>query len=63
MTIGPYEVIHHTDTVSEYSFVVFWTKNGKLERAAHLGKRGGFKSMQAAVEAATNAAKYGTQNV
>ncbi len=61
MTIGPFTVLHHTETTSAFSYVVFITRT--MERAANLGKRGGFKTWAAAVEAATNQAKYGTQNV
>jgi hypothetical protein len=58
-----YEVIHHTETVKPESWVVFVKRDGKLERAAHLGKRGGFKTSEEAERAAFNANKYGTQNV
>lgn len=58
-----FEVIHHTETVKLEKWVVFVRKNGRLERAAHLGKRGGFKTQDEANRAAFNANKYGTQNV
>ena len=58
-----YEVIHHTETVKPETWVVFVRKNGRLERAAHLGKRGGFKTRAEAERAALNAEKYGSQNV
>ena len=61
MTVGPFTVLHHTETTSEFSYVVFVTRT--MERAASLGKRGAFKTWAAAVEAATNQAKYGTQSV
>lgn len=63
MTISPYEVIHHTDTVKPEAWVVFVRKNGRLERAAHIGKRGGFRTEREAVDAATKLAKFGTLNV
>ena len=50
-----YQVIHHTETTSQNSWVVFVQKNGRLERAAHLGKRGGFKTQAEAELAAFNA--------
>lgn len=58
-----YEVIHHTETAKPESWVVFIRKNGRLERAAHLGKRGGFKTRGEAERAAFNAERYGAQNV
>mgnify|MGYP003441632709 FL=1 len=58
-----YEVIHHTDTVKPEAWVVFVRKNGKLERAVHLGKRGGFKTRVEADTAAFSAEHYGTQAV
>lgn len=58
-----YEVIHHTETVKPETWIVFVRKNGRLERAAHLGKRGGFKTREEAERAALNAEKYGSQNV
>jgi hypothetical protein len=58
-----FEVIHHTETVKPEAWIVFVRKNGKLERAAHLGKRGGFKTKAEAETAAFNAERYGTQNV
>jgi hypothetical protein len=61
MTIGPFTVLHHTETTSAFSYVVFVTRT--MQRAANIGKRGGFKTWEAAVEAATKQAKYGTQNV
>lgn len=61
MQIGPFTVLHHTETTSAYSYVVFITRT--MERAANLGKRGGFKTLDAAVEAANKQAKYGSQNV
>lgn len=61
MQIGPFTVYHHTETTSAFSYVVFVTRT--MERAVHLGKRGGFKTWEAAVEAAAKQAKYGTQNV
>lgn len=61
MQIGPFTVLHHSETTSAFSFVVFVTRT--MERAISLGRRGGFKTWDAAVEAATKQAKYGTQNV
>ena len=58
-----FKVIHHTETVKPEKWVVFVHKNGRFERAAHLGKRGGFKTQAEADRAAFNANKYGTQNV
>ncbi len=63
MTIGPFEIIEHTETVKPERFIVFVRKNGRLERAAHIGKRGGFRTRIEAIEAATKQAKYGTTNV
>ena len=63
MQIGQYEVIHHTDTVKPEAFVVFVRKGGKLERAVNVGKRGGFKTMQEAIDAATKLARFGTTKV
>ena len=57
MKIGPYQVIEHSETVKLERFVVFMKKDGKLERALHLGKRGGFRTWEAAVAAATKQAK------
>jgi hypothetical protein len=63
MTIGQFEVIEHTETVKAERFVVFVRKNNRLERAPHLGKRGGFKTWRAAVDAATHCHRFGTANV
>jgi len=63
MKIGDYEVIHHTETVKPESYIVFVRKNGKLERAVNVGKRGGFKTMQEAVDAATKLHRFGTIKV
>lgn len=63
MKIGNYEVIHHTDTVKPEAFVVFVNKNGKLERVLRVGKRGGFRTKQEAVDAATKLNRFGTTNV
>jgi hypothetical protein len=60
--IGPYTVIEHTETVKPERFVVFWERNGKTERAEHLGKRGGFRTWEAAVEAATKQHRFGDAN-
>lgn len=60
---GAYEVIEHTETVAPERFVVFVNKNGRLERARHLGKRGGFKTHHEAVKAASDTSRYGTTNV
>lgn len=62
-TFGAYEVIEHTDTVKPDRFVVFVRKNNRLERAAHLGKRGGFKTLEDAIAAASNSHRFGTVNV
>jgi hypothetical protein len=43
--------------------IVFWTRDGKTERAAHLGKRGTFKTFEEAKRAVHNATHYGTQSV
>jgi hypothetical protein len=48
MKIGEYEVLEHTETVKPERFVVF--RGGK--RAFWLGKRGGFLTWDAAVDAA-----------
>lgn len=61
MQIGPFTVLHHTETTGSFNYVVFVTST--MQRAANLGKRGGFKTWEAAVDAATKQAKYGTQNV
>ena len=58
-----YEVIHHTETTAALTWVVFVNRNGKLERATHLGRRGAFATKEAAERAAFNETKYGTQNV
>jgi len=63
MTVGQFEVIEHTETVKAERFVVFIRKNNRLERATHLGKRGGFKTWDAAVDAATRQHRFGTTNV
>ena len=62
MKIGQYEVIEHTETVSPFRFVVFTNKGGKLERA-NVGKRGGFRTWDEAVDAVTKLSKFGTVNV
>jgi hypothetical protein len=61
--IGPYEIVHHTETARPESFVVFWRRNGRVERATHLGKKGGFRTHQEAVEAVTKLVRYGTTHV
>ena len=58
-----YQIIQHTETTKPETWVVFWLKDGKLQRATHLGKRGGFRTKEAAERAVLNATKYGTQNV
>lgn len=58
-----YQIVHHTETVKPETWVVFWMRNGRLERAFHLGKRGGFRTKDEAERAVLNATKYGTQNV
>jgi hypothetical protein len=61
--IGPYQIIEHTETVKPERFVVFWKVNGRVERAGHFGKRGGFRTMTEAVDAVEKTVKYGTTNV
>jgi hypothetical protein len=58
-----YEVIQNTDIATAGPWLVFVKKNGRLERAKHLGKRGSFQSREDAERAALNANKYGSQNV
>ena len=58
-----FEIIHHTDTVKAEAYVVFWSKDGMLERAAHLGKRGGFKTKAEAEDAVEKVTRFGTVNV
>ena len=58
-----YQIVHHTETVKPETWVVLWMRNGRLERALHLGKRGGFRTKDEAERAVLNATKYGTQNV
>ena len=58
-----YEVIQNTDIATAGPWLVYVTKNGRLERANHLGKRGSFTSREEAERAAFNANKYGSQNV
>lgn len=61
MNIGPFTILHHSETTSPFCYVVFVTRT--MERASHLGRRGGFRTWDAAVEAATKQTKYGTQNI
>ena len=58
-----YEVIQNTDIANVGPWIVYVKKNGRLERAKHLGKRGGFNTQEDAERAAFNANKYGAQNV
>ncbi len=58
-----YEVVQNTDSATAGAWLVYVKKNGRLERAMHLGKRGSFDSREAAEIAAYNANKYGSQNV
>jgi len=62
MQIGPYEVMEHTETVHPLRFVVFWKRGNRLEPATHLGKRGRFRTWEAAVEAATKQHRFGDAN-
>ena len=55
--------ILNNESAAELAYIVFWTRNGKTERARHLGKRGTFKTYQEAEQAVHNAANYGTQKV
>jgi hypothetical protein len=43
--------------------IVFLTRNGKTERAAHIGKRGTFKTFEEAKRAVENVTRFGTVNV
>lgn len=58
-----YEVIQNTDIATAGPWMVFVRKNGRLERAKHLGKRGSFQTREEAETAALNANRYGSQNV
>jgi hypothetical protein len=51
---GQFEIIEHTETVRPERFVVFRKLNGRTERALHLGRRGGFRTMAEATEAIAN---------
>lgn len=55
--------VYNNESAKGLPYIVFWTRNGKTERAAHLGKRGTFKTLAEAQAAVHNASKYGTQNV
>ena len=55
--------IFSNENARELPVIVFWTRDGKTERAAHLGKRGCFKTFDEAKRAVHNATHYGTQNV
>ena len=63
MSIGPYEIIHHTETVKPETWVVFIKRDGRLERAVHFGKRGGFKTKEEAIDAVTKTVRFGTIDV
>ena len=58
-----YEVVDFAEAMAPYRWMVMVKKNGRLERAKHLGKRGSFKTREEAETAAYNANRYGTQNV
>lgn len=55
--------IYNNESAKGLPYIVFWTRNGKTERAAHLGNRGTFKTLAEAKTAVHNALHYGTQNV
>lgn len=56
--------IYNNESAKGLPYIVFWTRpDGCTERAAHLGKRGTFKTLDEAKTAVTNAVRYGTQNV
>jgi len=55
--------VYSNESAKGLPYIVFWTVNGKTERAAHLGKRGEFKTLVDAQQAVHNATHYGTQNV
>jgi hypothetical protein len=46
-----------------YPFIVFVKRNGREERATHLGNKARFKSLYEAQDAIYNAEQYGTQKV
>jgi hypothetical protein len=55
--------IFNNESAKGLPYIVFWTRNGQTERAAHLGKRGEFKTLEEAQRAVENATRYGTQKV
>lgn len=55
--------IMNSESARDLPIIVFWTVNGKTERAKHLGTKGQFKTTAEAKTAVFNAEKYGSQNV
>ncbi len=55
--------IYNNESAAGLPYIVFLTRNGKTERATHLGKRGTFKTLEEAKQAVHNATHYGTQDV
>lgn len=63
---GDYAVVDGAEVLGAptgFRWMVFVRKNGRLERAKHLGRKSFFKSKEEADTAAFNARRYGTQNV
>jgi hypothetical protein len=58
----PYS-IYNNESAKGLPFIVFMTRDGKTERAKHIGKRGEFKTLAEAQKAVHDITKYGTINV
>lgn len=55
--------IYNNESAKGLPFIVFFTRDGKTERAKHIGKRGEFRTLADAQKAVHDITKYGTTNV
>lgn len=55
--------IFNNESAKGLPYIVFMTRDGKTERAKHLGKRGEFRTLAEAQKAVHDITKYGTTNV
>ena len=55
--------IFTSEDANSLPYIVYMTRNGKTERAKHIGKRGQFKTLEEAKQAVFNITHYGQENV
>ena len=47
--------ILNSESAKDLPYIVYWTRDGKTERAKHLGKKGQFKTLKEAQDAVKTA--------